>query len=175
MPLSSKPLLTSEQIADLVDRLAQAINAQFAAQELLILVVLKGALHFASDLIRRLDVALEIDFIRVKSYVGSESQGNVEVLLWPTTPLTGKRVLIVEDLIDTGYTTSFILDRVRQGNPESVSIAVLLDKASRRIENVTLDHCGLEIEDHFVVGYGMDYNEKYRELPDVYILEDEGA
>lgn len=171
MRLSAEPLLTRAQIATHVSRLARELNERFGNEEIVVLVVLKGAIHFASDLLRELTCPLQVDFIRVSSYVGAESQGTVDVLLWPTTPLEGKRIVLVEDLLDTGRTTSFIVSRLREAKPESVSVVVLLDKVSRRIEAITPDFRGLEIEDHFVVGYGMDFDERYRELPEIYILE----
>ncbi|MBM3290901.1 MAG: hypoxanthine phosphoribosyltransferase, partial [Candidatus Hydrogenedentes bacterium] len=133
--------------------------------------VLKGGLLFAADLVRAIGVPLTIDYVRAKSYDGDRSQGHVELKVLPEQPLEGKHVLFVEDILDTGRTTAAVLDIARAANAASVALCALLDKPSRRTAPVCADYVGFTIGDDFVVGYGLDYNERYRELPAVYSLE----
>ena len=173
MRLSETPLLSAEAIQRRVRELAAEISEAYRGRSLRILVVLKGSVLFGSDLVRHLEPDLTLDFVRAKSYDGSESSGDVHFSnLWEGA-LTGQDVLLVEDILDTGRTATAILHRIHAENPASVAICTLLDKPTRRIEQVHGDYVGFDIEDHFVVGYGLDYNEHYRQLPALYILENE--
>lgn len=171
MKPSKEPLLTVTEIHRRVAELAETLSSDFAGKEIVVIPVLKGGFHFASDLTRLLSLSLTLDFIRARSYRGERSKGTVEFLLLPTEPLTGKHVIVVEDILDTGRTTAAVLDRIQAENPESLSLCVLLDKPANREVDVSADYVGFQIDNHFVVGYGLDYNEHYRELPAVHILE----
>ena len=135
------------------------------------MAVLKGSVFFAADLMRRITRPLQVDFIRAKSYDGTESTGKVLFSVLPETPLKDRHVIVVEDILDTGRTSSAILKWVRSQHPASVALCALLDKPDRRVKKLTADYCGFTIANHFVVGYGLDYNERYRNLPEIRALE----
>jgi hypoxanthine phosphoribosyltransferase len=165
-------MLTEEQISKRVSEVAEQISKDYEGKNLLLLCVLTGAFVFASDLARKIDNEnTEIAFIRAKSYIGTQSSGDVQTSGF-TGSAEGKNILIVEDIIDTGLTLKKLTDKLLLDNPESIKVAVLLDKPSRRIADITADYSCFEIEDKFVVGYGLDYNEKYRSLPYVGIYSD---
>lgn len=171
MRLNPEVLISQEAIARRVRELAEAIAADMNGEPPLVLVVLKGAILFASDLVRALPLNASLDFIRAKSYAGCESQGFVELVHLPETPIANRQVLLVEDILDTGRTSAALLDWIREQHPASVRLCVLLDKPSRRMVNLQADYTGFTIEDRFVVGYGLDYDESFRNLPAVYVLE----
>lgn len=171
MKLNPEPLLDVDTIQARVRELAEALNRDYEGRDVLLLAVLKGAVFFVADLARHLGINPAFDFIRAKSYEGTQSAGEVEFLMWPRESLAGRHVLIIEDILDTGRTTSAILERASAEGPASLALCVLLNKASRRETEVDVGYVGFEIDDHFVVGYGLDYNERYRELPAVHILE----
>jgi len=171
MKLSKKPLFTAGQIQAQIDAIADAVNRQYHGTDLTVLIVLKGGLHFGSDLLRRLQGNLTVDFMRARSYHGDRSSGVVEVLIHPTENLTGKHVLIVEDILDTGATARSILELVKKQHPASTAFCALFDKPSRREVKLDAKFSGFTIDDHYLVGYGMDLDERYRELPDVYVME----
>ena len=173
MKLSGQPLLSEDVIARRVHELAEAVSADHSEGPLLVLAVLKGGIHIASDLVRRLTVPVRLDFIRAKSYRGTHSGGSVELLVKPTAPIRDRHVLVVEDILDTGRTAAAIVDWIEAQGPAGLKICTLVDKPSRRLTDIRADYTGFEIEDHFVVGYGMDYEEQYRELPAIYVLERE--
>lgn len=172
MRLSDRPLVSEEQITRRVDELAAAISRDFEGRELLVMPVLKGGVFFAADLMRRLTVPVFVDFIRARSYHGTRSGGTVEFLVSPSEPVVGRHVLVVEDILDTGRTTAAVLDRIQAEGPASLALCVFLDKPSRRLVDIKADYVGLEVPDVYVVGYGLDYNEQYRHLPAIYVLED---
>jgi hypoxanthine phosphoribosyltransferase len=173
MRLRDEPLLTTESIQARVVELAREIDAAFRGQELTLVVVLKGGVVFAADLMRRLTVPVTIEFIRAESYQGLESSGAIDLDTASPLPVAGKCVLVVEDILDTGQTTVAILDHLRDYDPARVALCVLLDKPSRRTVPLTADFAGFTIDNHFVVGYGLDYNQRYRNLPAVYVLEED--
>lgn len=173
MKPSKAPLIGADAIARRVAELADSISHDSCGRELLVVPVLKGSIIFAADLVRALSVPLTIDFVRARSYQGTRSQGSVEFLVPLSEPVSGKHVLVVEDIIDTGRTTAVIMDRLEAGAPASLRLCVLLDKHEARVKTVQVDYVGFEIENHFVVGYGLDYEERFRELPAVHLLEDE--
>ena len=167
-----KPLLTREQIADRVAAIGQQITQEYEGQSIVLIGVLKGACLFLSDLARQIKLDATFDFIAVSSY-GAEKQsaGEVQLIKDVTTPLQQKNVILVEDILDTGLTLSFLKKIFTARQPRSLKTAALLDKTSRRTVPVQADYVGFQIPDEFVVGYGLDYAERYRNLPDICILE----
>lgn len=172
--LNETPLIDSARLCARIGDMAEAMNRHYGAEPVLVLVVLKGAVPFSVDLLRQLKMPVVVDYIRAKSYAGTERGGEVVFSHLPEEPIHGRRVLILEDILDTGHTVERIMEVVRAQNPASVDLAVLLDKPSRRQRPVEADFTGFTIEDHFVVGYGLDYNERLRELGAIYTLV-EGA
>jgi hypoxanthine phosphoribosyltransferase len=163
-------LISEEQIQKRVDELAEQINKDYAHLDstLILVGVLKGSFIFLSDLVRRLTVDHVVDFIALSSYQGGES-GNVRLLMDPRENMEGKHVLIVEDILDSGNTLDYLMRNFRTRSPKSVRTAVLLDKPDRHILPIDIAYLGFTIEDVWVVGYGLDYNEQHRTLP--YIAE----
>jgi hypoxanthine phosphoribosyltransferase len=164
-------LLSQEQIASIVQALADRISRDYSGKELVLVCILKGAFMFLSDLVRRLKIPAKIDFVRLASY-GSKmkSSGNIEITKDIELSIEGKDVLIVEDIIDSGYTLQFLKERLILANPRSVKICALLDKKERREVTMEADYLGTEVDDVFVVGYGIDFNENYRHLPEIYYV-----
>lgn len=171
---TQKVLLSKAQIARRVEELAGEISAGYRGKKVLLVCVLKGAVVFASDLMRQLKVAVEIDFMAVSSY-GSEtaSSGAVRILKDLDSSIRGKEVLIVEDIVDTGLTLDYICKNLLSRKPESLKVVTLLDKPARRKVEFVPDFCGFEIPDYFVIGYGLDFNEDYRQLAGIHILQPE--
>jgi hypoxanthine phosphoribosyltransferase len=168
-----KILINRDEIAKAVNRLASQIKRDYQGKQPLLIGVLKGSFMFMADLIRQLDLPLELDFIRLSSYgAARESSGKVRVVQGLKTPVKDRDVLVIEDIVDTGITTSFLLDYLRKRNPASLKLCALTDKPSRRRVPVSIDYLGLSLPDKFVVGYGLDFDEKFRNLPDIYALED---
>ncbi len=164
-------LISREQIASRVSELAEQITHDYRGQTILFVGVLKGASIFLSDLARQVKLDATFDFISVSSYgSGTRTSGEVKLNKDVDQSLEGKNVIIVEDILDTGLTLSFLLKQFANHKPKSLKIAALLDKVSRRITDVHGDYVGFEIPDEFVVGYGLDYAERYRNLPDVCVL-----
>lgn len=164
-------MISKEQIGNRVKELGARIRKDYGTENIHILCVLNGAFIFAADLMREIDSPCEISFIRLSSYSGTETTGSVKKVSNLPDTLTGKNVLIVEDIIDTGITMKYLIGEINKMNPKSVKVAALFDKPSRRKCEVQIDYTGMEIEDKFIVGYGLDYNEMYRNLPDVYTSE----
>lgn len=162
----SNTLISQKEIETKVIELAKKIEMDYKNQEVLIVGVLKGGFVFVSDLVRNINLDLSLDFIAVSSYgMSTESSGVVKINKDIEMDLTGKNVIIVEDIIDTGLTLKYIKEYLSGKNAKSVRICTLLDKPSRRKCNVDVDYVGFEIEDLFIVGYGIDCKEKYRNLP----------
>ena len=152
--------------------MAKKISDDYREKDLLMVVILKGSVIFASDLIKNIDIPCDIDFMAVSSYgSGSESSGNVVIKKDIDGNVEGRDILIVEDIVDTGNTLSFLVDYFKEKNASSVKIVTLLDKPSRRNVNVDVEYSGFEVPNEFLVGYGLDYNEKYRNFPFVGILK----
>jgi hypoxanthine phosphoribosyltransferase len=165
---SLHPLLSQEQIAAIVTGLADRISRDYQHRELVLVCVLKGAFMFLSDLIRLLRIPVHVDFVRLASYgSGTESSGRVEITKDIEISVAGKEVLIIEDIVDTGRTVQFLKDRLALSRPNSVKVCTLLDKKARREITMDADYVGKEIENFFVVGYGIDFNEAYRNLPEI--------
>ena len=163
-------MIDSDALQTRIKELAEELSGRYHGEALVVLVVLKGAVPFSVDLLRKLTPPLVVDYIRARSYAGTESIGEVVFSHLPEESLGGRHVLIVEDILDTGHTAERILEIVRAQHPASVTLAVLLDKPTRRLRPVEADFTGFTIEDRFVVGYGLDYNERYRELNAIYTL-----
>jgi hypoxanthine phosphoribosyltransferase len=166
-------LLDRGQIARRVAGLAGEIDAAYPdlVQPLVLVCVLKGSMFFTADLARAVRIPVVIDFIAVRSYAGTRSAGTVELVKDIGMPLQDRDVLLVEDIIDTGLTTSFLLDHVAHHRPRSLRLVALLDKQAPRLRQVQVDFTGFRIPDRFVVGYGLDVDERWRNLPDVHVLE----
>jgi hypoxanthine phosphoribosyltransferase len=164
-------LLSREQIESIVKGLADHISKDYDQKEVVLVCILKGAFMFLSDLVRHLRMPLQVDFVRLASY-GTEmkSSGRIEITKDVETPLEGKDVLIIEDIIDTGRTLLFLKERLSLANPRSIRVCALLDKKTRREVEIEGDYIGKEIEDIFIVGYGIDFNEAYRNLPEIYYV-----
>jgi len=170
--MKTTPLISAEAIQRRVAELADALSKRYAGREIVLLVVLKGGIVFATDLMRQMTIPVVVEFIRARSYEGTESNGSIEIALLPDTPLENRDVVIVEDILDTGRTSKAILDWVRGQHPSSVVLCTLLDKPSRRRVAVEADFAGTTIDDHFVVGYGLDYEQQGRQYPDIRILDE---
>ena len=168
-------LLTEEQIESKVTELGQRISADYAGRELTLVSVLKGSLPFMADLMRRISLPLRIDLMEVSSYGGTatESSGLVRILKDLSAPIEGRDVLLVEDIIDTGLTLNYLLRYLKGKNPRSIKVCSLLDKPARRLVEIPIDYVGFEIPDAFVVGYGLDFGEVYRNLRFVGVLRPE--
>ena len=166
-------LISRDEIAKAVDRLAREIKRDYQGKQPLLIGVLKGSFVFMADLIRQLDLPLELDFIRLSSYgAARESSGKVRVVQGVKTPIKGRDVLVIEDIVDTGITTSFLFDYLKRKRPASLKLCALTDKPSRRRVPVSIDYLGLSLPDKFIVGYGLDLNQRFRNLPDIYVIED---
>lgn len=167
-----KKMISEEQIAKIVDRMAAQITEDYLGEDLLVIGILKGASLFMADLIRKIKLPLEIDYMAVSSYGSStRSSGVVRILKDLEADIQGKSLLIVEDIVDTGLTLSYLKNNLLSRKAKSVKIASLLNKPSRRKIEIDIDYVGKEIEDYFVVGYGIDFAEKYRNLPYIAIYE----
>lgn len=165
-------LFPETEIAATVGRLASEIRHDYHRKHPLFIGILKGSFIFLADLIRQLDFPLEIDFIIACSYgKGTETCGEVRILHEPRTPLKGRHVIVIEDIIDTGLTTAAVVKHLKKQKPASLKLCVLLDKWEQRRVPVKIDYLGLKVPNKFLVGYGLDCDEKYRNLPDVYVLE----
>ncbi|MHB8918309.1 MAG: hypoxanthine phosphoribosyltransferase [Desulfocucumaceae bacterium] len=167
-------LLTEQQIAQKVQELGERISEDYRGNDILMVGVLKGAVIFMADLVRRITVPVSIDFMAVSSYgKASESSGVVRIMKDLDRNIAGRHVILVEDIVDTGLTLKYMLENLSTRKPASLKICSLLDKPSRRKADVTTDYNGFVIPDKFVVGYGMDYAEKYRNLRDIGVLKPE--
>jgi hypoxanthine phosphoribosyltransferase len=167
-----RQLFTEKEIQKRVAVLARQISRDFSGRELLLVGVLKGAFIFMADLARKITVPVKVDFVRLASYgTGTQSTGRVKFAKELEMPLRGKDVLVVEDIIDTGITLKVLSRHLKAGRPRSLKTVALLDKPSRRKVDFKVDYLGFPIEDHFVVGYGLDYAEEYRNLPGIYAMK----
>jgi hypoxanthine phosphoribosyltransferase len=168
-----KILISRDKIAKAVDRLAREISRDYQGRQPLLVGILKGSFVFMADLVRRLDLPLELDFVRLSSYGSAkESSGKVRASHGLQTRIKGRDVLVVEDIVDTGITVSFLLDYLMKKKPASLKFCALADKPSRRRVPVSIDYLGFAVPDKFVVGYGLDCDERFRNLPDIYVMED---
>lgn len=167
-----KVMYTEEQIQNRIQELATQIDEDYKGKELIVISVLKGAIFFTVDLVKKMKTPLIIDVMQVSSYQGTQSTGNVIIKKGLDEDIAGKDVLIVEDIIDTGYTLQFLKEYLQTLNPNSLKIAVLADKKERREIDVNIDYTGFEIENKFIVGYGFDIDQKYRNIPYIGYIEE---
>jgi hypoxanthine phosphoribosyltransferase len=164
-------LYTRQQIADRVAELGAQITRDLNGEQLVMVGVLKGAAPFLADLARTVQVDATFDFVATSSYgKGVRSSGVVKLIKDLDAPIEGKNVLVVEDILDTGLTLSYLRKFLMQQHPKTLRIATLLDKPSRRLEKIEADYVGFSIPNLFVIGYGMDYAERYRNLPDICLM-----
>ncbi len=169
-----KILVTEEELADITKKLGEQITRDYAGKKLLIVGVLKGSIYFLTDLSRHIDLPCQIDFIQASSYGSSTvSSGVIKITKDIAEDLTGFDVLLVEDILDTGKTLKHIHDMLIKRNPESIAVITLLDKPSRREADIHADYVGVDVPNAFVVGYGLDYDQFYRNLPYIGILKEE--
>lgn len=167
-----KVLITREQIAERCAELGKELSAEYQDKNPLVIGILKGSIHFMADLCREMDCFLELDFMDVSSYGNATvSSGEVKILKDLDTNVEGRDLLIVEDIIDTGRTLSYLVDLFKYRKANSVKIATLLDKPEGRVVNIEADYVGFDVPNEFVVGYGLDYIEQYRNLPYVGVLK----
>jgi hypoxanthine phosphoribosyltransferase len=166
-----KPLYSVEQIQQKVKELGDRISSDYVGKDLVVVSILRGAFMFASDLIRNIKVPLTLDFIVASSYVKEDTSGEVKVHCDIRENIRGRDVLLVEDIVDTGVTLNHVRELFLQREPRSLKICGLLDKKERRIADVPLDYIGFEIPNVFVVGYGLDYNNQFRNLPYIAVFK----
>ena len=166
-----KVLITEEEITSRTRELAHQIQKDYNNEEIVIVCILKGAAFFATELAKRIDSDAIIDFMKVSSYIGTESTGKIDFTLDISEDITGKNVLIVEDIVDTGRTLTYVKKYLETKNPKSVKICTLLNKKAHRVVELNPEYVCFDIPDKFVIGYGLDYDEKYRNLPYIGYLE----
>ena len=166
-----KVLITEEEITSRTRELAHQIQKDYNNEEIVIVCILKGAAFFATELAKRIDSDTIIDFMKVSSYIGTESTGKIDFTLDISEDITGKNVLIVEDIVDTGRTLAYVKKYLESKNPKSVKICTMLNKKERRVIELNPEYVCFDIPDKFVIGYGLDYDEKYRNLPYIGYLE----
>lgn len=167
-----KIIFTHTDIIDMVDTLGAELSRDYQGKNPLLVVVLKGSMIFAADLVRRLSINCEIDFMVVSSYVGTQSTGSINIIQDLRTDIADRDVIIVEDIIDSGITLCSLKQLLESRAPRSVKICTLLDKPSGRKAPITVDYVGGTVGDEFIVGYGLDYNEKYRNISYIGVLKE---
>lgn len=168
----ARVLFTEEQLQARVAELADQINRDYAGKAPVLVSVLRGSFVFMADLVRRITLPCTVDFMAVSSYgSGTTSSGQVKIVKDLSEQIEGKDVLVVEDILDSGNTLSYLLKLLEARHPTSIRLCTLLDKPERRTKPVAVQYCGFTIPDEFVVGYGLDYDEKYRNLPYIGILK----
>ena len=172
MASQPKVLITQNEIKQTIAKLAAQIQQDYQGKHPLLIGILKGSFIFMADLIRQLRLPVEVDFVKLYSYgSGKETSGKVKLVQGLKTPIKGRDVLVIEDIVDTGLTISFLLDYLRKRKPASLKLCALTDKPSRRQIPVTIDYLGFTVPDKFIVGYGIDWNENFRYLPDICFVE----
>ena len=172
MPPQPNVLITQDEIKRAVAKLASDISRDYQGKQLLLIGILKGSFVFIADLIRELDIPVEVDFVKLSSYgAGTETSGKVKVVQGLNTKIKGRDILVVEDIADTGLTVSFLMNYLRKKRPASLRLCVLIDKPSRHQVPVTIDYMGFNVPNKFIFGYGIDWNEKFRYLRDICYLD----
>ena len=160
-----KVLINEAKIDARLDEIAKEIMKDYKGEDIVFIGVLRGAAMFMIELAKRIKNSVEFEFIQLESYEGENSTGNVKLKQELTGKIEGKNIIIIEDIIDTGRTLEYLREHIKKFNPKSVKICTLLSKPSRRVFELNVDYIGFSIPDEFVIGYGMDYNQKYRNLP----------
>ncbi len=169
MPEEMIPVLSRAEISQKVKGLAQRISEDYTGKELVVLGVLKGCFIFLADLIREITIPVLVDFVRLASYgSNTKSSGTIRITKEAELDIRDRDVLIVEDIIDSGVTIAFLLDHLKSFSPKSVKVCTFIDKSERREVQVPIDYAGIMVEQGFLVGYGLDFDEKYRALPAIY-------
>ena len=167
-----RELISEEDVAKKIAEMGAQISKDYEGESVYLLCILKGGVFFTTELAKHITVPVNIDFMSVSSYGGeTTSSGIVRIVKDLDTPIEGKNVLIAEDIIDTGRTLAYLMEHLRQRKPKSLKLCTLLDKPDRRVSDVKVDYTGYEIPDEFVVGYGLDYDQRYRNLPYVGVIE----
>ena len=166
-----KVLISEEEVNEKIKEMGEKISREYAGKELHMICVLKGGVFFMTELAKRITVPVSMDFMAVSSYAGTQSTCKVKIIKDLDEPVEGKDVLVVEDIVDTGRTLSALLDMFRQRGAASVKLCTLLDKPEGRVTEVPVDYECFTVPDKFVVGYGLDYNQKYRNLPYIGVIE----
>ena len=167
-------MFSEEEVSGRIRELGEKISKDYAGKEILLVCVLKGAAFFACELAKRISLPVQMEFMRCSSYGNeTESSGVVKIIQDLDQPIRGKNGIIVEDIIDTGRTLGYLVELLRKRDPESVALCTLLDKPERRVTDVKAEYTGFQIPDEFVVGYGLDYAQKYRNLPFIGIIKPE--
>ncbi len=170
----TKVLFTRDEIQRVVNRLALEIRSDYTGKRLLVVGILKGSFVFMADLIRQLALPVEVEFVRLSSYgAGKETSGEVRMVQGLETAIEGRDVLVVEDIVDTGLSISLLLNYLREKRPASLKLCSLADKPSRRKVPVTIDYLGFTVPYKFIVGYGIDFDEKFRYLPDICFIDED--
>ncbi len=169
-----KVLVTEEELYEITKKLGEKITKDYQGKKLLMVGVLKGSIYFLTDLSRHIDLPCQLDFIQASSYgSGTVSSGNIKITKDIADDLSEFDVLLVEDILDTGNTLKHIYDMLIQRNPQSIAVITLLDKPSRRVADIKADYVGVDVPNEFVVGYGLDYDQYYRNLPYIGVLKEE--
>ncbi|MEW6416829.1 MAG: hypoxanthine phosphoribosyltransferase [Nitrospirota bacterium] len=166
-----KPLFTTKQIQSKVKELAERISSDYARKNILTVGILRGAFMFLSDLVRAIKVPLTVDFIMASSYIKTDTTGEVKIHCDIREDISNRDVLLVDDIIDTGITINYVRERILARGPNSLKICVFLDKKERRLVDVPLDYVGFEVPNVFVVGYGLDYDNQFRNLPYISVFK----
>jgi hypoxanthine phosphoribosyltransferase len=168
-----KPLLTIEQINEKVLRLAERISNDYYGKEIIAVGILKGSFMFFADLVRALKIPVTVDFIIASSYLKSTSTGEVKIHYDIREDISNRHVILIDDIIDTGISLNYIRERILSKGPASLKTCILLNKRERRIVDVPIDYLGFEVPNEFLVGYGLDYDNKYRNLPYIAVFKKE--
>ena len=166
-----RPLISERRLRARVRVLGRRIGREYRGKELILVGVLKGSFIFMADLAREIGIPLTCDFLRVSSYGGARTSGSVRFEFDLTQPVKGKHVVLVEDIVDTGLTMEYLLENLRTRHPASVKLCALLHKPDRAVKQIPIDYLGFTIPDLFVIGYGLDYAQRYRNLPFIGVLE----
>lgn len=164
-------LLSEEEVMKRVRELGEQISKDYGDEEILMITILKGGVFFACELAKRVTSPVFMDFMSVSSYSGTTSTGEVKIIKDLDQVIEGKNVIVVEDIVDTGRTLSYLLNMLGNRNPKSLKLCALLDKPDRRVTDVKVDYVGFNIPDEFVVGLGLDYDQKYRNLPFIGVVK----
>ena len=168
-----KKLFSEEQLNQRIKEIGDEITKEYGNEDLVLICILKGAVYFATKLSQEIkNENTVIDFMKVNSYSGTESTGKINVKLDLSQDIENKNVIVIEDIVDTGLTLSYLFEYLKKRNPKTLKICTLLDKKARREKDINVDYVGFEIDNKFVVGYGLDCDEKYRTLPYVGYIED---
>lgn len=168
-----RKLITHEEIVNMCQDIGSELTAKFAGKNPIVACVLKGACPFHSELIKHMDMDMVLDYIQISSYAGTESTGNIKIKKDLEFDITGRDVIIVEDIVDTGHTLSTLKPMLEARNPSSITVVCMLDKPSRRTVEFEADYVGRKIDDLFVIGFGLDLDEKYRNLKDIYVYNED--